>query len=108
MRLVALLALSLVACAGTMPWPGEPEDVARHEQEMSRLENELYAQTAHAQPPHCARITALCDNICVLSNRICYIADRHHNEPGLQKRCEDSAQRCVRANDAAKQRGCAR
>jgi hypothetical protein len=107
-RLVALLALSPVACAGVIRWQGTPDDVARHEQEMSRLESELYAQTAQAQPPHCARITTLCDNICVLADRICQIADRHHKEPGIQKRCDDAFERCLRANAAAKQRGCAR
>ena len=111
-----LAALLLGACASTrsavsdaplstLP-PAERLAVTDTEQELRRLAAELDALSAQAAPPGCERVTVLRDNICTLAERICHLADRYPEETTLRPRCTDAGRRCVRAAEAAKQRGC--
>lgn len=116
MRPLALAALLLGACASTMSTapveplstlpPAERRDVTDTEQQLRRLAAELDALSAQAAPPGCERVTALRDTICSLADRICRLTDQYPEEKTLRPRCTDARQRCFRATEAAKQRGC--
>ena len=106
-RTLALAALLLGACApnwhpaaveppSTLP-PAVRDDLTRAEQELRRLDGELDAWSAQAQPLDCARIALLRDNICTLADRICRLADQYPAETTLRPRCTDARQRCARA-----------
>jgi hypothetical protein len=115
-KCLAIAVLLLGACAAPMhSAPAAPtavippdvsDDLSRAERELRRLDAEVDALSAQAAPPGCERVTLLRDNICALADRICRLIDQYPQEPTLRPRCADGRQRCLRAAESAKQRGC--
>ncbi|MBW1810724.1 MAG: hypothetical protein JRJ87_21205 [Deltaproteobacteria bacterium] len=75
----------------------DQEALVQYERQISEFQNELNGSLQATAKPDCDRACDLLNNICILSKKICLIAQRHSGAQKLMIKCRDGCQSCSRA-----------